>query len=141
MADKERYVLIVQQRKNCHLQTYNIFTDGECDRESNVRFMHVANSDKPVEAYNLDVVIAVGYRVKSIRGVIFRKWAIEFSKIGKFDDDFRFMLSKPELEQLSISRNVTSIQMKGKKGGRSTDEEVKKVLRSKQLTSRRGGSN
>ncbi|MBQ3728572.1 MAG: virulence RhuM family protein [Spirochaetales bacterium] len=37
--------------------------------------MHVANSDKPVEAYNLDVVIAVGYRVKSLRGVIFRKWA------------------------------------------------------------------
>ena len=37
--------------------------------------MHIANSDKPVAYYSLDVVISVGYRVKSNRGVEFRKWA------------------------------------------------------------------
>ena len=37
--------------------------------------MHIANSDKPVVLYNLDVIISVGYRVKSLRGTQFRQWA------------------------------------------------------------------
>lgn len=37
--------------------------------------MHIANSDKPVAFYNLDVIISVGYRVKSGRGTQFRQWA------------------------------------------------------------------
>ena len=53
----------------------NIFKEGELDKESNVQKMHIANSDKPVSYYNLDVIISVGYRVKSKRGVEFRKWA------------------------------------------------------------------
>ena len=53
----------------------NIFKDGELDEKSNVQKMHFANSDKPVSLYNLDVIISVGYRVKSKNGVIFRKWS------------------------------------------------------------------
>lgn len=53
----------------------NIFKEGELEKESNVQKMHVANSDKPVQRDNLDVIISVGYRVKSKRGVEFRKWA------------------------------------------------------------------
>jgi len=53
----------------------NIFKDGELDKKSNVQFMHISGSDKPVKFYNLDVIISVGYRVKSHRGVHFRKWA------------------------------------------------------------------
>jgi hypothetical protein len=37
--------------------------------------MHIPKSDKPVVYYNLDVIISVGYRVKSKRGVQFRQWA------------------------------------------------------------------
>ena len=46
----------------------NVFADGELDEESNVQNMHIAGSDKPVKAYNLEVIISVGYRVKSLRG-------------------------------------------------------------------------
>lgn len=53
----------------------NIFKEKELDRESNVQIMHIANSDRPVQLYNLDVIISVGYRVKSRRGVEFRRWA------------------------------------------------------------------
>ena len=53
----------------------NVFKEKELDRESNVQILHVANSDRPVQYYNLDVIISVGYRVKSKRGVEFRKWA------------------------------------------------------------------
>lgn len=53
----------------------NIFKEKELDELCNVHFLHFANSDKPVKAYSLDVIISVGYRVKSIRGTQFRIWA------------------------------------------------------------------
>jgi len=53
----------------------NVFKDQELERESNMQKMHIANSDKPVALYSLDVIISVGYRVKSQRGVKFRQWA------------------------------------------------------------------
>ena len=52
-----------------------VFEEGEVDEKSNMHFLHIANSDKPVAYYSLDVIISVGYRVKSQRGVEFRKWA------------------------------------------------------------------
>jgi len=53
----------------------NIFREGELVEKSNVQNMHIPNSDKPVKTYNLDVVISVGYRVKSLEGTRFRQWA------------------------------------------------------------------
>lgn len=53
----------------------NIFREQELQEESNVQKMHIANADRPVKYYNLDVIISVGYRVKSQRGVEFRRWA------------------------------------------------------------------
>ena len=40
----------------------NVFKEGELVEESNMQKMHIANSDKPVAFYNLDVIISVGYR-------------------------------------------------------------------------------
>ncbi len=53
----------------------NVFQEGELAAESNVQNLHIAGSDKPVGHYSLDVVISVGYRVKSLRGTQFRIWA------------------------------------------------------------------
>jgi prophage maintenance system killer protein len=53
----------------------NIFKENELDKESNVQNLHIANSDKPVAFYNLNVIISIGYRVKSARGTQFRIWA------------------------------------------------------------------
>ena len=53
----------------------NVFKEGEVEEKSNMHFLHIANSDKPVAYYSLDVIISVGYRVKSKRGVEFRRWA------------------------------------------------------------------
>ncbi len=53
----------------------NIFKSGEIEAKSNVQKMHIPNSDKPVEFYNLDMVLAVGYRANSIEASRFRKWA------------------------------------------------------------------
>ena len=53
----------------------NVFREGELDKNSNVQNMHIANSDKPVKIFSLDVIISVGYRVKSQNGTRFRQWA------------------------------------------------------------------
>lgn len=59
----------------------SIFEDGELDRDSNVRKTHIASSDKPVEIYSLDTVLAVGYRVRSTKqAIMFRKWASDILK-------------------------------------------------------------
>jgi len=53
----------------------NVFKEGELDQKSNVHFLHIAGSDKPVGFHSPDVIISVGYRVKSQRGTQFRIWA------------------------------------------------------------------
>lgn len=58
----------------------NIFKEKELIRESNVQKMHIANADRPVQFYSLDVIISVGYRVKSKRGIEFRQWASKILK-------------------------------------------------------------
>ena len=58
----------------------NVFKEGELQRESNMQKMHIANSDKPVVYYNLDVIISFGYRIKSQRGTQFRIWATSVLK-------------------------------------------------------------
>jgi len=55
----------------------NVFDEGELGKESNLRFLQIPNSDKPVTLYNLNVIISVGYRVRSHRGTQFRIWATE----------------------------------------------------------------
>ena len=57
----------------------NVFEE-ELDEKSNLQKMQIANSDKLVNFYNLDVIISVGYRVKSKNGVIFRKWSNKILK-------------------------------------------------------------
>lgn len=58
----------------------NVFKEKELEEKSNVHFLHIANSDKPVKIYSLDVIISVGYRVKSQRGTLFRQWTTSVLK-------------------------------------------------------------
>ena len=54
----------------------NVFKEGELEKESNMQILHNTLSKyKPTSVYSLDVIISVGYRVKSKRGVQFRQWA------------------------------------------------------------------
>ena len=54
----------------------NVFREGELEKNSNMQILHNTLSKyKPTAIYNLDVIISVGYRVKSQRGVQFRRWA------------------------------------------------------------------
>ena len=87
----------------------NIFKEGELDEKSNVQKMHIANSDKPVAWYNLDVIISVGYRVKSQRGIQFRQWATQRLKDYLVQG---YAINQQRLEQLQ--KVVEVIQQSGK---------------------------
>lgn len=68
--------LFEKSRSTINEHILNIFDEGELDKEKSVR--KIGNSDfstKPTNYYNLDVIISVGYRVKSLRGTQFRQWA------------------------------------------------------------------
>ena len=52
----------------------NIMYEKECT-ESNLQKMQIPFSDKPVVFYDLEFIISIGYRIKSKRGVMFRRWA------------------------------------------------------------------
>lgn len=73
-------LLFQKERSGITKHINKIFKDGELEMESNVNFFHVANSDKPVKFYNLDVIISVGYRVHSHQGIAFRRWATSILK-------------------------------------------------------------
>ncbi|MBQ0069045.1 MAG: virulence protein RhuM/Fic/DOC family protein [Bacteroidales bacterium] len=75
LSVKQMSSLFAKEESNIRRHVNNVFKEGELERESNVHFLHVPISDKPVPFYSLDVIISIGYRVKSKQGVHFRKWA------------------------------------------------------------------
>lgn len=80
LSANQMAMLFDRDAKTIRKHINNVFADGELEKESNTHFLRVANSDKPVPFYNLDVIISVGYRVKSQQGVQFRRWATSVLK-------------------------------------------------------------
>jgi len=73
--------LFQKSRSTINEHILNIYKEQELEKEPTMR--KIGNSDfstKPTNFYNLDVIISVGYRVKSHRGVHFRKWATALIK-------------------------------------------------------------
>ena len=68
-------LLFDREESNVRRHIINVFKEGELERENNVHFLHVNGVKKPVPFYSLDMIISVGYRVKSQRGTAFRIWA------------------------------------------------------------------
>ena len=102
----------------------NIFKDGELDEKSNVQKMHFANSDKPVTLYNLDVIISVGYRVKSKKGIIFRKWA---NKVLKEYLLKGYAINQKRLEYLE--KTVRLIDIGSRIDNELNNNEAKEILK------------
>lgn len=68
-------LLFERDEKTIRKHINNVFTDEELDKENNTQKLRVDGVKQPVPFYTLDVIISVGYRVKSKRGVEFRRWA------------------------------------------------------------------
>jgi len=73
--------LFSKSRSTINEHILNIYKEGELEKEYSLR--KIGNSDfstKPTNYYNLDVIISVGYRVKSLQGTRFRQWATQHLK-------------------------------------------------------------
>jgi len=93
----------------------NVFREKELDEKSNMQKMHIPNSDKLVTFYNLDVIISVGYRVKSKQGTQFRIWATTVLReylLKGFAINQRVDRIENNLENLSKEVNKISLQLK-----------------------------
>ena len=99
---------------NWHIR--NAYNDGELSEGSMKKFENIDFSKKPTNYYNLDVVIAVGYRVKSLRGVVFRKWATSVLKqylLKGFAIDSSRVLVSPEnyLDLVNVINRIDRTQI------------------------------
>ena len=68
-------LLFDRDEKTIRKHVNNVFSEDEVTKEDNTHFLRVVGVNQPVAFYSLDVIISVGYRVKSQRGVQFRRWA------------------------------------------------------------------
>ncbi len=75
LSQEQLTVLFERDQSVISRHLANIFKEGELVKERNMQKMHIPNSDKRLTLFSLDVIISVGYRVKSIRGTQFRQWA------------------------------------------------------------------
>ncbi len=75
LSANQMAVLFERDEKTIRKHINNVFIESEVDRENNTQKMRVDGVKQLVPFYTLDVIISVGYRVKSKRGVEFRRWA------------------------------------------------------------------
>ena len=75
LSANQMALLFERDEKTVRKHINNVFTEKEVDKENNTQKMRVVGVTQLVPYYSLDVIISVGYRVKSNRGVEFRRWA------------------------------------------------------------------
>ena len=96
----------------------NVFSEGECDERNNVQILHINQRGRPLALYSLDVIISVGYRVKSLRGTQFRRWATNVlrnyltrgyafnQRMNQLEDKVDRRLSRTERDVVELKEKV-----------------------------------
>ena len=103
----------------------NIYREGELiENDTMTKFGNSEFSDKPTNYYNLDVIISVGYRVKSKNGIIFRRWA---SKILKDYLLKRYAVNQKRLEYLE--KTVKLIDIANRLDDELKGDEAKDIIK------------
>ena len=75
LSANQMATLFDRDEKTIRKHINNVFSEGELEKENNTHFLRVDGVKQSVAFYSLDVIISVGYRVKSQRGTQFRIWA------------------------------------------------------------------
>jgi len=110
LSQKQMEMLFDRDQSGISRHLNSIFKSGELDKKSNMQKMHIANSDKPVEFYNLDVIISLGYRVNSKRATSFRVWATKVLKEHLING---FSINQKRLQQKGLEeldRTITLLR-------------------------------
>lgn len=75
LSQEQMIVLFQRDRSVISRHIANALKEGEVDKENCLHILQTNTKGRPEVVYNLEVVTSVGYRVKSLRGVLFRRWA------------------------------------------------------------------
>jgi hypothetical protein len=132
LTQKQMAELFQRERSVITKHLRNVFIEGELDEKSNVQNMHFAISDKPVALYSLDVIISVGYRVKSQQGTRFRQWATHVLKNhivkGYTVNEQRFREQAEKLTEMRQTVELMSRTLANQELVSETGKDVLKVV-------------
>lgn len=113
-------ILFQRERSVITKHIRNAFREGELEEKSNVQILHISSSDKPVNLYNLDVIISVGYRIKSKQGTQFRQWATQrlrdYLVQGYVINEQRLAQKQQEVQTLKDGIRILSRAIENKAG-------------------------
>ena len=118
LSANQMAVLFSKDEKTIRKHINNIFKDGELEKDNNTQKMRVDGVKQLVPFYDLDVIISVGYRVKSQSGIIFRKWANKMIK--------GYAINQKRLDYLEKTVKLLDIASRGNE--RLTGDETKEIL-------------
>ena len=103
----------------------NIYKEGELiEKETMTKFGNSEFSDKPTNYYNLDMIISVGYRVKSQNGILFRKWATKILKDYMLKG---YAINQKRLEYLE--KTIKLIDIANRIDERLEENDAKEILK------------
>ena len=118
-------VLFDKAKSTINEHIINIYKEGELEKEETMtKFGNSEFTDKPINYYNLDVIISVGYRVKSKNGIIFRKWANNVLKDYLLKG---YAVNKRRLEYLE--KTVKLIDIASRVDSEENEGEIKEIIK------------
>ena len=121
LSAKQMAVLYEKDETNIRKHINNIFKSLEVDKNNNTQKMRVDGVKQPVAFYSLDVVLAVGYRVNSQRGIAFRKWANHVLK--------QFIIKGYAINEKRLQALKKTVDIQTRMLADTLDTEEKDVLR------------
>lgn len=125
LTQEQMGLLFGKSKSTINEHVKNIYKDGELvENETMRKFGNSEFSDKPINYYNLDMIISVGYRVKSKNGILFRKWA---NKILKEYMIKGYAVNQKRLEYLE--KTVKLIDIANRMDERLENKDAKEILK------------
>ncbi|MBO4337000.1 MAG: virulence RhuM family protein [Lachnospiraceae bacterium] len=128
LSANQMAVLFDRDEKTVRKHINNVFIDGELEKENNTQKMRVDGVKQKVPYYTLDVIISVGYRVKSKRGVEFRQWA---NKVLK-----KYIIEGYALNDKRLQALQKTVEIQTKMLANTMDIEQDEVLKAVNLYTR-----
>lgn len=113
--------LFDRDEKTIRKHINNVFSEGEIDKDNNTQKLRAVGVKQRVPFYTLDVIISVGYRVKSQRGVEFRQWA---NKVLK-----QYILQGYAINEKRLQALEKTVEIQSRMLANALDIEEKEVLR------------
>ena len=121
LSANQMAVLFDKDETNIRKHINNVFRSSEVDKNNNTQKMRVDGVKQPVAFYSLDVILAVGYRVNSQRGIAFRKWANNVLK--------QFILKGYAINEKRLQALKKTVDIQSRMLADALDIEEKDVLR------------